>query len=97
MRWPWMTRKEHEKIVAEWRASFDVSLNDQRKKYQAVCDAEYQRAVREGRAALHKIAVDMTYEIFLHGTNATTPSKWRAFLQDLEKMFIPSKTQLEEK
>jgi hypothetical protein len=95
-RWPWMTCKTHDKVLADWQEAFRQTVEDLTDKYQKQIDAEYQRAVKEGRAQLHKIAVDMTYDLFVHGMNAMTAPRMRALLQEVEHMFDPSRTKLEE-
>lgn len=88
IKFPLVSRKKYEKL--EDRAqTLRTHLETQRASYQKQLDVEYTRALREGKGQLHRMAVDMTYEVFMGQT-----IQWRAFLQQLEGMFKPVHTDL---
>lgn len=82
MRWPFMLKKTHE-------AEFDQLTAI----YQEMADAEYARAVADGRAKVHAWAIEANYNVFNHG-NARSAAI--AAFQEAEELFAPSKIDIKE-
>lgn len=97
MRWPLMLRRTHDARMAYAVEIHHGIYATQRERYQKLVDAEYKRARDEGRAQVHRWAVDINFSIF-HGFSPfeDTP-RWKAYpaLQQTESEFNPTHTQLE--
>lgn len=92
---PFMTVRRHNRIVT-----------DIIEQAQAAIDQEHARATREGRAQVHRWAVEANANLFYgtannsaysgHGLPTVAAARGRAALQQAEHMFAPDKTDLKE-
>lgn len=112
MRWPFMLKSTHETVVAGIKkhhegqlqavhVHFLGRLQELREDFQDKVDAEYHRARADGIGQVHRWAVEVNYNLF-HGASpfnnmsGTQTMRARAALQDAEKQFDPTRTQLAE-
>jgi hypothetical protein len=82
MRWPWMTKKRHHETLGVLASM-----------YQEQLDAEYTRAIREGRKQVHQWAIEANYNVFNHDN--PRGAAYAAF-QEAERMFAPPPLTLSE-
>lgn len=75
MRWPLMTKAQHEAELAELR-----------ELYQGFVDREFTRAMTEGKARVRAWAVDANYSVYHHGTPRAAAA---AAFQQAERQFGP--------
>lgn len=85
MRWPFMTKATHDRIIRHLDLQHEA-CTDLLRQY---IDNEYARATRDGRAQVHAWARDATWNVF-HGGQA------QAAFQEAERIFAPAKTNIEE-
>lgn len=83
MRWPFMTKAEHERQVAELRSA-----------YQGFVDREYTRATRDGNTRVHAFMVDANAAVFAHPRPDVAV---RAVFQQAEREFRPEPLTLAER
>jgi thymidylate synthase ThyX len=89
IRSPLIKRSTYEEEMREVVTEYNDMLARMEKAYDKALQEEYRRALREGKQQLHRMAVDMTYRVFLGET-----IQWRAFLQELETYFKPKMTDI---
>lgn len=108
LRWPFMLKVTHTLVVEALKSRHDRDIADQesvnrayldllRAKYQIKVNQEYRRARDEGIGQVHAWAVQVNYAVF-HGQGdfTTLQRNWvQAALQDAERQFHPTRTQLE--
>lgn len=105
---PYMSRSDHVHILEELQTRHDREMADRedlhrayidltKAEYQIKVNVEYRRALDEGIAQIHAWAVQVNYGVFNgQGDFSTRQRTWvTAALQDAEKQFKPSRTQLE--
>ena len=91
IRSPFIKRSTHENEMRQTVTDYNYMLVRMEKAYDKALQDEYMRALREGKQQLHRMAVDMTYDVFMGKT-----IQWRAFLQELETFFKPKPTDITE-
>jgi hypothetical protein len=82
MRWPFMLKSTHEAEIDHLSAV-----------WQEMVDQEFDRATAQGRAAVHRWAVDANYNVFTHGNPRGAAS---AAFQEAERMFAPVRPDVKE-
>lgn len=111
MHWPFMRRSVHEATVAGINrlhsatiASLiradnmarDEVVRNLTTHFQGLVDAEYFRARDEGRAQVHRWAVEVNHAVFMgdHPWQGTQRQRATTALQYAEQQFDPTRTQL---
>ena len=108
MRWPLMWKRTHARVLGRMRDRFQLAqarteayhlacLKQVTREYQDKVNAEYYRARDEGRAQVHRWAVEVNHAVFMgqHPWEGTQRQRVTSALQDAEYQFSPAHTQLE--
>lgn len=81
MRWPFMTKAEHDKIVDALQARLDSAIK--------AITAEHARATKDGMAKVHAFMRDANAELYSAEGSSMYVPKVRAVLQQAEREFRP--------
>lgn len=100
MIWPFMLRRTHNRALKLEMQTHNRIVEMVSQRFQAKVDAEYNRAREEGQLQVHKWAVEANWNLF-HGMSpfsnmqGTQRMRATAALQDAQRQFNPTRTQLD--